>query len=263
MQFAFDLISDLHIETWTEPFDWHHRATSPYCVVAGDVAQDPEIIKQTLKHLGQNYQVVFYIDGNDEHRWNLHNLGASYRELSRSVKRLADVVYLQSNVVIINGVAIIATNGWWSYDFDPDVDAEQSQRWLEDVRQLDRENSQRIREMAHNDAAYLMTSIRKLQTHPDVKKIVVVTHTVPRLELINHDIDLADTHRLNCSGNQNMVLALDEDTENKVSTWCFGHYHGSVDRVIDGVRYVNNCRGRGDTRWKQDVYHPLRIEIDF
>ena len=39
MKFAFDLISDLHIETWPD-FDWTGQATSPYCVVAGDVARD-------------------------------------------------------------------------------------------------------------------------------------------------------------------------------------------------------------------------------
>jgi len=39
MQFAFDLISDLHIETWPQ-FDWKDQATSPFCVVAGDIAKD-------------------------------------------------------------------------------------------------------------------------------------------------------------------------------------------------------------------------------
>jgi hypothetical protein len=28
------------------------------------------------------------------------------------------------------------------------------------------------------------------------------------------------------------------------------------------VRFVNNCRGRGDTDWRQFVYHPRRIVID-
>ena len=37
-----------------------------------------------------------------------------------------------------------------------------------------------------------------------------------------------------------MESALLADTEGKIKTWCFGHYHGSVDRVIDGVRYVDS-----------------------
>ena len=40
MQLAFDLISDLHIGTWDGEFDWSGRATSPHCIVLGDVCED-------------------------------------------------------------------------------------------------------------------------------------------------------------------------------------------------------------------------------
>ena len=86
-------------------------------------------------------------------------------------------------------------------------------------------------------------------------------YTVPNAELINHDLDLVNTHHFNCMGNRLMRLVLSNDTEHKIDTWCFGHYHRSVDRIIDNVRYVNNCRGRGDTEHRQHVYYPKRIEI--
>ena len=66
MTFAFDLISDLHVETWPK-FDWTGQATAPYCVVAGDVARDRGRLLETLYHLGECYLGgVFYIDGNEE-----------------------------------------------------------------------------------------------------------------------------------------------------------------------------------------------------
>jgi hypothetical protein len=113
MTFAFDLISDLHIETWGE-FAWTGRATSPVCVVAGDIGSDRTQVLKALAHLGQCYQAVFYVDGNDEHRYFLDDLGESYRELNQAVSTIPNVVYMQDNVVIINGIAILATNGWWS-----------------------------------------------------------------------------------------------------------------------------------------------------
>ena len=68
MTFAFDLISDLHVETW-DTFDWTGQATSPYCVVAGDVARDRQRLLDVLTHLGQCYPGgVFYVDGNEEHK---------------------------------------------------------------------------------------------------------------------------------------------------------------------------------------------------
>lgn len=261
MQFNFDLISDLHVETWSE-FDWSGQATSPYCIIAGDVARDRDVLRKTLKHLGECYQGVFYIDGNDEHRYTLDNFGDSYRFLNRTLHNIKNVIYLQDNVVIINGVAILATNGWWSYDMDPALDYDQSQQWYQDRMQTLSGTADTITSLAFNDATYMINSVKKLQTHQDVRSIVIVTHTVPAPWIVNHDIDLVDTWRFNCMGNPHLQLALNEDTENKIHTWCFGHYHKSVDRVHNSIRYVNNCRGRGDTEWSQPVYYPKRITVD-
>lgn len=263
MQFAFDLISDLHIETW-DSFDWTDQATSPYCIVAGDVARDLALVHDTLTHLGQCYPGgVFYIDGNDEHRYCLDNLGQSYADLVATVKNIPNVVYLQDHVVIINGVALLATNGWWSYDFDKNLDYEDCQTWYRDRMGIDQSSADSITGIAFNDTAYLINSVKKLQTHRDVRRIVMISHTVPRPDLVTHDPDLVDTPRFNTLGNRHMHLALDEDTEQKITTWCFGHYHKSVDRVFDRVRYVNNCRGRGDTPWCQPAYYPKRIVVEF
>ncbi len=262
MQMHFDLISDLHIETWPD-FDWTGQPTSPYCVVAGDVAQDPELVYDTLTHLGQCYQGVFYIDGNDEHKYQLNDLGSSYQELNRMLNKIKNVVYMQDNVVIINGVALLATNNWWSYDFDDSLDYDQSLAWYSDKNNLLEDQAAGIGGIAFNDAAYMINSVKKLQTHQDVRAIAMITHTVPTPVLIKHDPDLVDTWRFNCMGNRHTHLALKEDTEHKIKVWCFGHYHRSVDQTINGVRYVNNCRGRGDTPWKQSAYYPKRITVDF
>jgi predicted phosphodiesterase len=262
MQMHFDLISDLHIETWPD-FDWTGQPTSPYCVVAGDVAQDSKLVYHTLDHLGQCYQGVFYIDGNDEHRYQLNDLGSSYRDLDRILGNIKNVVYMQDNVVIINGVALLATNGWWSYDFDSTLDYDQSVAWYQEKNNLLEDQATSIGGIAFNDAAYMINSVKKLQTHQDVRAIAMITHTVPTPLLINHDPDLVDTWRFNCMGNRHTHLALQEDTEHKIKIWCFGHYHKSVDRIINGVRYVNNCRGRGDTPWNQSAYYPKRITVDF
>lgn len=262
MRFAFDLISDLHVETWGQ-FDWSGQPTSPYCVVAGDVCRDVEILRETLEHLGQCYQGVFYIDGNDEHRYTLDDLGSSYRLVSAAARGVEKVVYMQDNVVIINGVAILATNGWWSYDLDPSLDYEQSVAWHKDRMQITDAGARAVTGVAMTDANYLISSVRRLQTHGDVRAIVIVSHTVPYAEILAHDLELMDNWRLNCMGNPYMMRALEEDREHKVKTWCFGHYHKPVDRYFEGVRFVNNCRGRNGTDWCQSVYYPKRIVIEF
>lgn len=259
--FSFDLISDLHVETWDE-FDWTNQATSPYCVVAGDVCRDRQLLIDTLTHLGQCYPGgVFYIDGNDEHRYYFDDIGGSYSDLDRQIKKIPNVVYLQDNVVIINGVAILGTNGWWTYDFDSTFDLETSIQAVQDHFEISNSDAANLSGIAYNDANYLLNSIYKLQTHPEVKNIVIVSHTVPAPWIISHDPDLVNTWRFNGMGNSQITQVIDEDTENKIKMWCFGHYHRPVDRDYNGVRYVNNCRGRGDTPWSQPVYYPKRIEI--
>jgi predicted phosphohydrolase len=262
MQFNFDLISDLHLGPH-ETFDWTDQATSPVCVVAGDISRDIEVTKETLEHLGKCYQAVFYIDGNNEHRYNLDMIGRSYNILEDELNNIPNVVYLHNNCVIINGVAIIGTNGWWTWDFDSQIDNEQCRLWWSDVMKTGYSATDEIHELAYNDAAYLVNSVKKLQKHRDVKRIVIVTHTVPLQDLISHDVTINDTYEFNKMGNSLMPLVFDDDTENKIDTWCFGHYHNSIDQLINGVRYVNNCMGRKEDNAWTPTYYPKRITIDY
>ena len=263
MKFAFDLISDLHVDTW-DSFDWTGQPTSPYCVVAGDVARDRTRVIDVLEHLGECYGGgVFYIDGNDEHRLSLEDLGDSYRDLREQISSISNVVYMQDNVVIVNGVALLATNGWWTYDFDPTLDFASSVDWYQSHAQASDAVAMSIHAAAKHDATYLANSVRKLQTHQEVSAVIMISHTLPASWIVEHDIDIAGTYRYNGMGNTDMALALDEDTERKIRAWCFGHYHKSVDQIRDGIRYVNNPRGRGNTDWCQVAYYPRRIEIEY
>lgn len=263
MQFSIDLISDLHVDSWRQPFNWTGLATSPYCIVAGDVARDRQVLYDTLRHLGQCYQAVFYIDGNDEHVNTYEDLASSYKELTKKVNRIPNVVYLQDNVVVVDGVAILGTNGWWGYDFDPAVSALETAEWFQTKANVTEETAKAVGRMSVADATYMTSSVARLQTHMDVQKIIMVTHTVPEYDLITHDIELGGTVRFNTMGNADMHQALQADHGNKIHTWCFGHYHGMVDQYRNSIRYVNNCRGRDGTVWSQHVYHPRRIVVEF
>ena len=59
---GFDYISDLFLSP-DESFNWENKATSLYCIVAGNISSDLRTLYQTLAHLGKHYQGVFYIPG--------------------------------------------------------------------------------------------------------------------------------------------------------------------------------------------------------
>lgn len=261
MSFSFDLISDLHVDAGNKPIEWAGQSTAQICVVAGDIAQDRALVIDTLEQLGEAYNVVLYIDGNTEHKNYYGRLGQSYQELKSMILSVPNVVFMQDNVVIVNGIAFLATNGWWGYDFDPAMQFEQSILWFEDKENISQYDALEIKAYAEHDVRYMVNSMRKLQTQNDVESIVLVSHTVPAPWLISHDIELANTWRYNSMGNSQLTSVLEQDTENKIKTWCFGHYHMPIDVVKDNIHYVSNPKGVDSTPYSQMAYYPKRVTV--
>ena len=98
-----------------------------------------------------------------------------------------------------------------------------------------------------------------MQETDDIKEIVMITHTVPRNDLIHPSI-VGTSSEWGKVGNSSMRQVLNYDYENKISTWCFGHYHEQAfDVKMDGVRYISHPRGiPKDAR--SSVYYPKLVD---
>lgn len=259
MDLHFDLISDLHIDDSALSLDM--TPTSPICVVAGDVARDRVTLRQTLHDLGKCYHTVMFIDGNEEHRHGLENLNHSYETLATDLADIPNLIYLHDQVVIINDTAFIGTNGWTNFDFSPSFTIEESQKGVQDHYDITESAVNGIMLSSFYDTRYLENSVRRLQTHLDVKNIVIITHFVPQGTLLINDPDINSNYRINTSTNSHMARCRALDTENKITTWCFGHYHQAVDQYLHGIRYICNPRGRPGTPWCREPYFPTRITV--
>ncbi len=221
---GFDVISDLHL-TAEDEFNWEGKATSLYCIIAGNISNDLRTIHQTLIHLGHFYQGVFYIPGGLEYDHAL-NVAVRTTEIMRICKSIRNVALLHNNVVIIDGVAIVGANGWYGQSIDTDV--------LNNVRHFE-------------DIAYLGQSLEKLQLHMDVKKIVVVTNSVPDPSLFFGEEDQDIYNQLP------PTICLTNDTEHKVTHWVFGSYKKEVDTVLNDINYINNSRGDRNPYWAKRI----------
>lgn len=227
MEIGFDIISDLNLVA-NDTFDWNNKPTSLYCILAGNISSDLQIVYQVLSHLSECYQGVFYVPGLLEYESSQdHNTRT--KEIQDLVKNFKNVAFLYHNVVIIDGVAILGANGFS----------------LEDKKNF---NITHIRSRLE-DIAYLNNSVKKLQTHLDVKKILVVTNSVPRIELYfgSHPVHLhKEVYPYTC---------ITEDTENKISYWVFGSTDKKSDITIDNVKYANNPYKKDSPYW------PKRINV--
>jgi len=184
------------------------------------------VIHQTLVHLSEFYQGVFYMPGSLEHD-SMHLVKNRYTELVELCRPLKKVACLYRYVVIINGVAVLGANGWYGNKND-----------LTDSLEKLHLHSQQV-----EDVNYLGASLERLQLHLDVKKIVVVTHCTPSPGLFfgEEPNDLADQIPL--------TQTLGSDTEHKVCNWIYGSFNKTVDTTIDNVTYINNSSYHREPYW--------------
>lgn len=213
-EIGFDIISDLNLKP-DDSFNWENKATSLYCIVAGNISTNLRTVIQVLLHLSSKYQGVFFAPGKLEYE-TADNFAKRTEELTSIAQGIPNLVMLYQNVIVVDGVAILGTNGWGNIG-----------------ESLDNRNLA-MTAAKYEDFTYLLKCLEKLQKHLDVKKIVVVTSAVPNEELYfgEKPDDVVDQIPLS--------EILHADTEKKVTHWVFGTYNKPVDTVINNIHYLSN-----------------------
>ena len=231
MKIGFDIISDLNLAV-DGPFNWEGKATSLYCILAGNISHDIKTTVNVLDHLSNFYQGIFYVPGSLEY-YGVDDIGTRTKELLKVCRKIRNIAVLYQHVVILDGVAIVGCNGWYGNTLPSDPDTEA-----------------KIQQQRHEDIHYLKHSIEKLQKHLDVTKIVLVTNSVPSTELYFGEVpNLVETQLP-------LNVALMADTENKVSHWIYGTNEKIVDTTINNINYINNAC------FTRSPYWAKRLDID-
>lgn len=231
MSIGFDVISDLNLQP-EDSFNWENKATSLYCIVAGNISSDLRTLIITLSHISKFYQGVFYIPGSLECD-NVEDCTQKTQDIIHGCKKIKNLAVLYQHVVIIDGVAILGANGWYGNIEPQDLISE---AYAEVKR--------------HEDIFYLKNSVEKLQKHLDVKKIIIVTNSLP-----GEDLYFGETPNF-VKKYLSPDIILGVDTENKISNWVFGTHKKIVDTKINGINYVNN------PKFTKIPYWAKRIEVE-
>lgn len=227
MEIGFDVISDLCLSS-NDTFKWINKATSLYCVVAGNVSSDTRVIIQTLAHLSKNYQGVFYIPGPLEYQ-GYPDVESRTEELIAICDYIDNVAILYHNVAMIDGVAVVGINGWGCLPENYDL-----------------ENIQRLHER-EDDLLYLYNTVEKLQLHLDVKKILIASSSVPQKRLFfGQEPEFIEMM-------PDFSSCTQFDTERKISHWVFGSYENAVDIILNDINYSSNGRFDSKNYWAKRV----------
>jgi hypothetical protein len=228
-EIGFDVISDLNLNP-NDSFNWENKATSLYCIVAGNISSNLRTVMQVLIHLSSKYQAVFFVPGKLEYE-QCDSLLTRTKELLAITDGIPNVSILHNNVIVVDGVALLGSNGWGNIQ-----------------NTLDSKNIT-MTAAKYEDFTYLVSCLSKLQKHLDVKKVVVITSAVPKEELYFGEVPANVVDQIP------LYNILESDTEKKVTHWIFGTYDKPVDTTIDNINYISNSKNQ------YGPYHAKRLTI--
>lgn len=231
MKIGFDVLSDLNL-TPDENFNWENKATSLYCIIAGNISDDLRTIHQTLMHLSRFYQGIFYIPGSLELK-NIDRIPDRLEDLRKICYSVKTVALLHNHVVVVDGTAIMGATCWFGNTNEQD-----------EFTELKKDTYR------YEDISYMSMTLERLQLHLDVKKIIIVTHAVPSEELFFGELPN------NIKNQMASIGILTRDSEQKVTHWVYGSYNKTVDTTIDNINYINN------SYYKRKPYWAKRIDVD-
>lgn len=252
----FDVVSDLHVEHWTEfPYDWKRHKQSDNVIIAGDVADDLQTTVDQLKKACDVYDRVVYISGNHEATQYYHNLFLVGPLISHMMQGCPNFFNLDMEDVVLGNLAIIGKTGWWDFRIgEPDIPFNLSKSHFDTAWCALNHTSvvNNILNAAHSNYCKLRDSV---DTHQRAgRDICLVTHTVPHKKLLSIDYP-TDALASSYYGNS-LIMSLIQEPAVKYAI--FGHSHDQSVCVLDNTVCVNNARGRPHD-YNRKVYKPYSI----
>ena len=225
-------ISDLHTDFVQNLHLVEQISQSSYkndiLIVAGDIADNIEVIKRTLSLLRSRFKTVFYTPGNHE-LW-VRNEGCDSIEKLFRILRLCESLDVQTRPARVNNIWVVPMFSW----YDPAFDAEGTESELEGW--ADFHFCKWPKEIQQVFKYFFSLNLPNIKCYDG--PTISFSHFLPRIEL------LPSRGKLRFKGLPEVAgcKILDSQIRELNSIiHVFGHSHINWDCVIDGIRYVQNA----------------------
>ena len=226
--------SDLHTD-YRENFRWLEQLSSTdyrndALIVAGDISDRFEIIRDTLQLLRNKFRHLLFTPGNHE----LWVRGVDYDSIEKlqRVLGLCRELDVSTSPVRFGDFWVVPLFSWYDGVFDPELNGERlaRQAWAD------------FHFCKWPDEATPLSDYFLRLNEPHLKAydapVITFSHFLPRAELLPPKEYL----RISWLGSVSVCAALDKQIRQLGSTLhVCGHTHTRVDHVIDGVRYIQNA----------------------
>jgi predicted phosphodiesterase len=198
-------------------------------IVAGDIAASLTVVAEVLASLRARFAEVFYVPGNHE-LWVRGNAGDSLEKFA-AVLDACRAAGVRTEPARAGGAWVVPLFSWYHADFDVRGEADETTleawsdryfcRWPADVGRVDRH--------------FLAMNLPHLRGYD--APVISFSHFLPRTEL------LPPVRWLRFKGLPLVAGSVELDAQLRrigAAVHVYGHTHIPDDRVIDGVRYVQN-----------------------
>lgn len=279
MTLKFDYCSDLHVDAWAHvtqlhdrvngpriwtgvpyqshsliiDWEWYKTPDSTVLIIAGDLSNDLTHTIRTVKDAAAVYDQVVFVEGNHDHYQDAldGDIETNHKVIKDSLRLCPNVTHLDGEESVQVGATLfIGALGWydWQGYSERGITAEVARdRWANgnnDSRAVDFGRFKDPSVRAMHDAEALRSQVIWAQDEESIENIVVVTHTSPRVDLMQWSETNESWNTMTPSfmnvGMDRVILA---DEKKKIRHWVYGHTHHRQVVDIDGVLYSNNARG--------------------
>lgn len=219
--------SDLHTD-YKENFLWLQELSDidyrdDTLIVAGDISDRLEIIRETLLLLRGKFRQLLFTPGNHE----LWVRGANINSIEKfqQILNLCDELDIATKPLRLENCWVVPLFSWYDGVFEPKMNAWADFhfcKWPADAAPL---------------SDYFLR-LNEPHLKPYDAPVISFSHFIPRSDLLPPKAYL----RISWLGNVSVCAALDSQIRQLNSTvHICGHTHTTFDRVIDDVRYVQNA----------------------
>ena len=241
-----------------------HRRGADLVIVAGDVSHRADRIDRALRAFREVAPQVAYVPGNHEMWFDVASARLRseldswhrYRQELREVAQAAGAHYLPAGPLVLEGIAVAGTCGW--YDYSLMLPAYRAQVGLEalEAKQFGGAvwSDRRYVAFRHADGRLmtdpevaarmeldLRAQLEQLEADPNVEEIVVVTHHQPFSEVVRRTGMLPWEYFNAFMGSAGLGETI--ASSGKVRTAVYGHTHIVGDFEVRGIRVYGTALG--------------------
>jgi len=250
MAYKVQLVSDLHSEFWkTRDFAVVDRivpanAKDVVLVVAGDLDNNLSRIEQWMSDVFSRYRHTVYVCG--KHEFYGNRLDKMLSDIKSLASKHRNISVLEDESVELDGTVFIGSTLWTD-----NRNGAQFASNFTDYMYIQDENFIPIRwQQIYAMHEQSKQSIKKLVAKSKGKKVVVVSHHMPKNALV---------HKWFADSPLNPFFASDVDTDG-VDLWLYGHTHIGNDVTIEKTRCVCNPHGYIMSNEPVGFKHQLMLE---